>query len=136
MISFSTWALEIYEVKKDDTLMKISYKLYGNHLYWKQIKELNKDSIQEDLTLFEGQILKYVAKEKIVQDIPENAKPYLIKKGDTLQKISKKLYGTVKKFPELIELNPIALRDPESIYGGLLIYYIPKDSPQSDTVTK
>ena len=77
----------------------------------------------EDTTLEEGN-RGYVTK----SDIPEIAKPeaapelsfekYTVRKNDTLQKISKKLYGTTKKWTKIYESNKDSLKGPNRIYVG------------------
>ena len=59
--------------------------------------------------------------------VPEQAavsvvmKEYQVLKGDTLQKISKKFYGTTKKWQELFQANKDVLKSPDSIYPGQTI---------------
>ena len=61
--------------------------------------------------------------------IPEIAEPtfaaniekYTIQKGDTLQKISKKFYGTTKKWNKIFEANKDKLKAPNKIYPGQVI---------------
>ncbi|MCX5703984.1 MAG: LysM peptidoglycan-binding domain-containing protein [Candidatus Omnitrophica bacterium] len=77
----------------------------------------------EDKTLEEGN-RGYVTK----SDIPEIAEPeaapgssfekYTVRKNDTLQKISKKLYGTTKKWTKIYEANQDVLAGPNKIYVG------------------
>lgn len=43
---------------------------------------------------------------------------YIVEKGDTLQKISEKAYGTTKKWKKIFEANADILKDPNSIYVG------------------
>lgn len=42
-------------------------------------------------------------------------KIYVVKKGDTLQKISNKMYGTTKKWKKIFEANKDTLKDPDDI---------------------
>lgn len=51
---------------------------------------------------------------------------YKVKKGDTLQKISKKVYGTTKRWQEIFEFNKGKLKNPNKIYPGQKIL-IPQD---------
>lgn len=55
---------------------------------------------------------------------------YKVQKGDTLQKISQKYYGTTKKWTKIYDANKEALKGPNKIYPGQTIN-IPAES-QSD----
>lgn len=46
---------------------------------------------------------------------------YTVHKGDTLQKISQKLYGTTKKWTKIYEANKDILKAPNKIYPGQVI---------------
>lgn len=46
---------------------------------------------------------------------------YIVQKGDTLQKISKKFYGTTKKWNKIFEANKDKLKAPNKIYPGQVI---------------
>jgi len=52
---------------------------------------------------------------------------YTVQKGDTLQKISKKFYGTSKKWNKIYEANTDTLKGPNKIYPGQVIS-VPIDS--------
>ncbi|MCB1165204.1 MAG: LysM peptidoglycan-binding domain-containing protein [Leptospiraceae bacterium] len=43
---------------------------------------------------------------------------YHVQAGDTLSDISKRLFGTTKRWPEIYELNRAQLKDPGKIYPG------------------
>jgi len=51
-------------------------------------------------------------------DIPEQ---YTVQSGDTLQKISQKLYGTTKKWHKLYLLNKDILKSPDKVHPGMVI---------------
>lgn len=48
----------------------------------------------------------------------EEQKTYVVKKGDTLQKISDKMYGTTKKWKKIFEANKEVLKSPDLIKPG------------------
>ncbi|MCX5710466.1 MAG: LysM peptidoglycan-binding domain-containing protein [Candidatus Omnitrophica bacterium] len=56
---------------------------------------------------------------------PEIATPeyqkYTVQKGDTLQKISKKYFGTTKKWTNIYEANKDTMSGPDKIYPGKVI---------------
>ena len=63
-----------------------------------------------------------------VEPVVEEVKfiTYKVKKGDTLQKISKKVYGTTKRWQKIFEFNKGTLKSPNKIYPGQKIL-IPQD---------
>ena len=48
----------------------------------------------------------------------EGPKSYVVQKGDTLQKISDKVYGTTKRWKEIYEANRETLKSPDLITPG------------------
>lgn len=54
---------------------------------------------------------------------------YTVQKGDTLQKISMKFYGTTKKWTKIYDANRDTLKGPDKIYPGRSIN-IPVESPK------
>ncbi len=50
-----------------------------------------------------------------------NVEKYTVGKGDTLQKISKKFYGTTKKWNKIFEASKDKLKAPNKIYPGQVI---------------
>lgn len=62
--------------------------------------------------------------QKSVKKVPTlagNFKEYKVLKGDTLQKISEKFYGTTKKWTKIYEANKDKLSAPDKIYPGQII---------------
>ena len=73
---------------------------------------------------------EYSAPERNYGNVNETSMPevveisvveYKIEKDDTLQKISKKFYGTVKRWNEIYEANKDVLKDPNHIKPGKTI---------------
>jgi len=52
------------------------------------------------------------------ETIDQSFESYTVGKNDTLQKISKKFYGTTKKWPKIYEANKDVLRSPDKLYAG------------------
>lgn len=50
-----------------------------------------------------------------------NLEKYRVQKGDTLQKISQKFYGTTKNWTKIYEANKEVLKGPNKIYPGQVI---------------
>ncbi len=118
-----------YHVKQGDTLMKIAYEQYGNLYLWKEIYAANKDAIQDPNHVPPGTVLKLDdlggGRRPGSVAIEHNGEQYLIKNGDTLGIISNDVYGTTAKWKELWENNRQLIKDPNKIYAGFFLYYIP-----------
>ncbi len=52
------------------------------------------------------------------EPVSQNFEKYTVTKNDTLQKISKKFYGTTKKWPKIYQANKDVLRSPDKLYAG------------------
>ena len=118
-----------YQVEKGDTLMLVAFKLYGDYRKWKSLQEMNPGMSEGSLS--EGATLKYnEPSEKFVWS-PEGL-PYLIKNGDTLGTISNDKYGTVSKWRLLYENNKPMIQDPNLIFAGFTLYYVPERDVASE----
>lgn len=54
----------------------------------------------------------------IVAKKEEKQRIYIVEKGDTLQEISNKMYGTTKKWKKIYEANKSVLKSPDMIKPG------------------
>lgn len=108
---------EMYTVQKNETLMMISFKLYGDYGKWKNISNLNGGITQ----IKEGMTLKY--KKPTTEFVWQpSGNPYLIKTGDTLGHISDTTYGTSKLWKNIWDNNKPLIKDPNKIFVGFTIY--------------
>jgi nucleoid-associated protein YgaU len=113
---------ELYHIEKNDTLMMVSFKIYGDYRKWKDIRNWNKEKVKSKLV--PGDVLKYFPPEQKFVWNPQG-NPYLVKTGDTLQLVSKNKYGTNKKWRIIFENNRPLIRNPNLLFAGFTIYYIP-----------
>lgn len=119
-----------YTVEKNDTLMLIAFKIYGDYGKWKELASLNPEMSAEGLK--EGTVVKYnPPAEKFIWNPQGN--PYLIKKGDNLGIISKDVYGITKRWKEIFDNNRPMIKDPNLIFAGFTLYYIPDRNVASET---
>ncbi|MFC1674768.1 LysM peptidoglycan-binding domain-containing protein [Candidatus Omnitrophota bacterium] len=81
------------------------------------IEEFELDGTQESIRN-RGFLIESEAPE--VEKIVKLQK-YTVEKGDTLQKISKKFYGTTRKWSKIFEANRAILSSPDSVYPGQVI---------------
>lgn len=120
--------------KKKSTLQapKEDKVLWGNRGYivggprpGEAIEEVPKTFVYEETPVEKSPVAKI--KEKISQIIePEPEKTtkmrtYKVRKGDTLQKISRKFYGTTKKWPLLYKTNKDKLKSADSLQPGQIL---------------
>ena len=123
----------LYTVEKGDTLMLIAFKLYGKYPQWKSIQNLNPE-----LSSFEN--LKAGTKIKVIRPTEEfvwkpEGNPYLIKRNDTLRKISYGLYDTEKNWDHLYTHNSKLIKNPDVIFAGFTIYYLDAEQLNRDPAT-
>jgi nucleoid-associated protein YgaU len=123
VISNDAGTLKQYTVQKNETLMLIAFKLYGDYERWKELASQNREALKGGTTLKEGMMLNYVAPAEEFVWNPEGL-PYLIRTGDTLGGISKQVYASIKKWKLLWENNRPLIKDPNKIYAGFTIYYL------------
>lgn len=121
--SFASDATQ-YRVKKGDTLMKIAFEQYGDLYRWKEIYQANRENIKDPNHVPPGTQLTLNGAGMVT--IERNGESYLIKRGDTLGVISNDVYGTTRKWKKLWENNRQLIKDPNKIYAGFYLYYIPE----------
>lgn len=112
-----------YIVQKNETLMMVAFKLYGDYGKWKELANYNRDSLKGSTLLNNGMTLKYVAPAEEFVWNPQGL-PYLIRTGDTLGGISTNVYQTSKKWKMIWENNRPLIKDPNKIFAGFTLYYL------------
>lgn len=123
-IAESSGEMREYTVQANDTLMWISFKIYGNYLRWRELLEANPGLGPEAVK--EGMKIQYQAPSEEFNWNPEGS-PYLIIGGDTLGIISNKVYGTTKRWEGLWNNNKQMIKDPNLIFAGFTIYYLEEE---------
>lgn len=111
-----------YIVQKNETLMMIAFKLYGDYGKWRQLANRNGQAIKGG-ALRAGMKLKYDMPSEAFNWSPQG-NPHLIRTGDTLGKISTEKYGTVKKWKSIWDNNRPLIKDPNRIFAGFTIYWL------------
>ncbi len=112
-----------YKVQKNETLMMIAFKLYGDYGWWKKLAGWNSGALKGGQIVRSGQTLKYMAPSEEFVWNPQGL-PYLIRTGDTLGLISKSVYQTQKKWKLIWENNRPLIKNPNLIFAGFTIYYL------------
>lgn len=111
-----------YQMQKGDTLMMVAFKIYGDYRKWKDLKAWNQNALKNRTG--PGAVLKYYVPDQVFGWQPSGL-PYMIKTGDNLGMISMEKYGTSKKWKNIYENNRPLIRDPNLIFAGFTIYYVP-----------
>jgi nucleoid-associated protein YgaU len=112
-----------YQVQKNETLMMVAFKLYGDYSKWKELASQNSDVLNGSTIVRAGTTLKYTAPAQEFVWNPEGL-PYLIRTGDTLGTISTSVYQTSKKWKIIWNNNKPLIRDPNKIFAGFTLYYL------------
>ncbi len=112
-----------YKVQKNETLMMIAFKLYGDYGWWKKLAGWNTEKLKGGQIVRTGQTLKYMAPSEEFVWNPQGL-PYLIRTGDTLGIISKSVYQTPKKWKLIWENNRPLIKNANLIFAGFTIYYL------------
>ncbi len=111
-----------YTVKRGETLMMAAFNIYGDYRKWKDLRDLNGMSSS---VVNEGAVIRYKKPASEFVWNPEGL-PYLIKNGDSLVSISNDKYGTTNKWKLIYNNNRPLIKDPNLIFAGFTLYYIPE----------
>lgn len=122
VINYNQGELKQYTVQKNETLMLIAFKLYGNYEKWKDLASQNRDLLKGTTNVTPGMTLSYAAPAEEFVWNPQGL-PYLIRTGDTLGGISQQVYVTSKKWKLIWDNNRPLIKDPNKIYAGFTIFY-------------
>lgn len=68
-----------------------------------------------------GYITQSITPEIAQPEIGPSYEKYTVQKGDTLQKISKKFFGTSKRWISLFDANKDVLKGPNKVYPGQVL---------------
>lgn len=83
-------------------------------------EEPDSETMVEEVVVNEAPIQESILKES------SKAVRYVVEKDDTLQKISKKFYGTTKKWKRIYDANSNKIKSPDRIFKGEVLE-IPQD---------
>ena len=110
-----------WTVSRNETLMIIAFKIYGDYDKWREIARMNSDKLGGRYHVSEGMKLRYNAPSQPFVWNPEG-NPYLIQRGDTLGTISSTTYGTKKYWRNIWNNNKPLIKNPKIIFAGFTIY--------------
>jgi nucleoid-associated protein YgaU len=111
-----------YTVQKGDTLMWIAFKIYGDYAKWQQVEEENPGLSANSLK--PGDTVNYTGS-MFSDTYRPKGKSHLVLGGETLGTISNDRYGTVKRWKSIYTNNQPLIKDPNLIFAGFTLYYVP-----------
>ena len=117
-------SIQTYTVKETETLMLIAFRFLGDYKRWREIIAENPGI--DPTKVAKGQQIKIRLPKENFLWRPEGT-PYLIKRGDTLGKISRKKYGVLAWWREIWNNNLRLIPDPNKIFAGFTIYCKERD---------
>lgn len=121
-----TWPIRIFEIEfgasapEDLELSPQEEKSLQEDL---ESTSYGKGVLEEEIYQEEATQEEVIPKEKLTTEPVTSPQytMYTVQKNDTLQKISKKFYGTTRKWKQIYEENKNVIKDPDKVYPGLVI---------------
>jgi nucleoid-associated protein YgaU len=110
---------EVYEVKAGDNLWGIALEEYGDGFMWTKIAEEN--NLKTPGILLVGQKIKLPKLEVEKEEVMVDAGQYTVVKGDSLWKISVKVYGDGYAWSKVWEANRDQIANPDLIEIGMVL---------------
>jgi LysM repeat protein len=115
------------ERKTTRTIQQVEIELRSPIKFEKVIPKKNPSSQDKELWGNLGYIERKPSSPEVKKETPSVLmEKYTVEKGDTLQKISQKFYGTSRFWYRIYEANKDTVKDPNKIYPGQIIN-IPKE---------
>ncbi|MCR9203873.1 MAG: LysM peptidoglycan-binding domain-containing protein [Halobacteriovoraceae bacterium] len=134
--TYNEGSFETYTVLEGETLMWIAFKLYGDYRDWRKLKRWNENILDyQDLPEI-GAKLKYQP-QQTASNWRAQGNPYLVLRGDTLFKVSKKVYeGQGHLWKSIWANNQVQIRDPNLIFAGFTLFYLPYEEVKRDIASE
>lgn len=104
--------LKVYTAQRNDTLVKIARRYYGDEAYVVAL-ERNNEGLAE---LNPGHQLLIPVRAREI--LAEPADRYVVQDGESLWKIAKKVYGAGHRWGEIYEANRGVLSSPDAVTPG------------------
>ena len=91
------------------------------------IEEMVGQGLKENVSFEDMDISAEESEEVLEEAVKPEIQYYVVEKNDTLQKISRKFYGTTRKWNFIYETNKDILKSPDRLYPGTKIKIVPLD---------
>lgn len=114
-----------YIVQKGDTLAKISQKIYGSNGRWQELAKLS--GLQNPNRVYPGDVIYYALDEGAIAFATAYEKVQrseeVVKAGDTLATIAKRVYGSSTAWRSIWRQND-KIDNPDIVPPGTTVFYI------------
>ena len=125
-----------YTIQPGDTLWKLAVKYFGDGNQWRKILEDNKATVTDPNKIYAGQVIIINVTANGTETVGASGTTsvaavtndaeivdgiYMVKAGDTMWKISKKVYGTGIFWRRIFNANKETIKDASRIYVGQTI---------------
>ena len=108
-----------YRIRPGDTLFDIAVSRYGDSTYVQDILRKNPGLRPEALGVGDEIVLPPRRGESPGQPAEEPPRFYVVRRGETLIGIARRLYGDSAMYVKIFEANRDQLRSPESVREGI-----------------
>ena len=117
----------VYFVKAGDSISKIAGKIYGSMNRWREVAEVN--GIGSPYVIRPGDPIRFNADTAASQAFVERFDglergTVTVKKGDSLSKIAKRIYGKSHYWKVLLTLNEGRIESANKIFVGAKLTYV------------
>ena len=85
------------------------------------IKSDTQEVAEEEIAIPQEEMVTWQEPEVIPTESPTEARTYVVEKGDTLEKISQKMYGGTKQWKKIYDANKDKLKTPDKIFPGQVL---------------
>jgi nucleoid-associated protein YgaU len=139
--SMSTTPDRMHVVKKNDTLYALAKQYYGDAGLWPMLAAYNKDRVGKNGSLREGQSLRIPTRAVLTgkpdpapaqKPLPSaktvanetriaSSRTYTVKKNDTLGDVSMAVYGTSKRWRDILAANRGVIDNADRLAVGMVL---------------
>lgn len=118
--------LVLYTVRDGETLYRLAERLLGDPNRWRELRDLNRDTVSAEGSIRAGQRLRVPASAGIAAAAQaaaseRSARTYVVKQNDTLGEIAAAQLGTVRRMGEIVALNRGQIDDADDIRAGMTL---------------
>ena len=112
-----------HKVRKGESLSSLSRTYYGSISYWPRIARANGGLSPEKMQVGMSLLIPPLGAEKKTSTSAQTTAPrkHIVKKNDSLVRISKQYYGTTSKWRRIYDANREKISDPDVLKLGVCL---------------